>query len=467
MQFVDQVDICVKAGDGGNGIVAYRREKFIPRGGPSGGNGGRGGSVIIRADAGLNTLVDLRYKKHYKAERGGDGGPNDRHGKNGESLVLRVPVGTLVYKLNSGEQRAESRESGREGPHPSPPHTGEGAEGASLHPGGGADARPLADLTHDGQEYVIAKGGAGGRGNASFATSTLQTPKFAEKGEPTDEIEVRLELKLLADVGLVGYPSVGKSTLISKISAAKPKIADYPFTTLVPNLGVVKVDMSSFVVADMPGLIEGAHEGAGLGHQFLRHIERTRFIVHLIDVSGLTGRDPMHDFDAINDELRLHSEKLAGLPQIVALNKADMPDAEGIVAELRPHLEERGLEVFEISALTGMGLQPLLYRIAAKLEELPREEEAPPDEVVRFTVGPSEESWDARKTGDRMYEVSGRAVEMLVRRTELDNEYALRRMHKQLDKMGVIKRLKQLGVEEGDSVCIHGIEFEFTDEIYG
>lgn len=322
-------------------------------------------------------------------------------------------------------------------------------------------------MTHDGQEYVIAKGGAGGRGNASFATSTLQTPKFAEKGEPTDEIEVRLELKLLADVGLVGYPSVGKSTLISKISAAKPKIADYPFTTLVPNLGVVKVDMSSFVVADMPGLIEGAHEGAGLGHQFLRHIERTRFIVHLIDVSGLTGRDPMHDFDAINDELRLHSEKLAGLPQIVALNKADMPDAEGIVAELRPHLEERGLEVFEISALTGMGLQPLLYRIAAKLEELPREEEAPPDEVVRFTVGPSEESWDARKTGDRMYEVSGRAVEMLVRRTELDNEYALRRMHKQLDKMGVIKRLKQLGVEEGDSVCIHGIEFEFTDEIYG
>ncbi len=437
MQFVDQVDICVKAGDGGNGIVAFRREKYVPRGGPSGGNGGRGGNVIIKADSSLNTLVDLRYKKHYKAERGGDGGPNDRHGKNGEDLVLRVPVGTLVSVLRVKQLPEES------------------------------EWQVIADLTHDGQECIVAKGGAGGRGNASFATSTHQTPKFAEKGEPTDETEVRLELKLLADVGLVGYPSVGKSTLISKISAAKPKIADYPFTTLVPNLGVVKVDMSSFVVADMPGLIEGAHEGAGLGHQFLRHIERTRFLVHMIDVSGLTGRDPMHDFDAINDELRLHSEKLAALPQIVALNKADMPDAQAIIAKLRPCLEERGLEVFEISALTGTGLQPLLYRIAAKLEELPREEEAPVEEVVRFTVEPSEETWDARKIGDRMYEVEGRAVEMLVRRTDLGNEYALRRMHKQLDKMGVIKRLKALGVEEGDSVCIHGIEFEFTDEIYG
>jgi len=429
MQFVDQVEICVKSGDGGNGLVAFRQEKFMPRGGPSGGNGGRGGHFTIKADLSLNTLVDLRYKKHYKAERGGDGGPNDRHGKNGEDLTLRVPVGTLVYRAETDQV--------------------------------------LADLTHDGQEFIVAKGGVGGRGNASYATSTLQTPKFAEKGEPTDGIDLRLELKLLADVGLVGYPSVGKSTLISKISAAKPKIADYPFTTLVPNLGVVKVDMDSFVVADMPGLIEGAHDGAGLGHQFLRHIERTRFIVHLIDVSGLTGRDPMHDFDAINDELRMHSEKLAGLPQMVALNKADMPDAQGIIAELRPNLEARGLEVFEISALTGQGLQPLLYRITAKLEELPREEEKPADEVVRFTVAAPEATWDARKTGEREFEVDGRAVEMLVRRTDLDNEYALRRMHKLLNRMGVIKRLKGLGVQEGDTVKIHGIEFEFTDEIYG
>ena len=230
-------------------MVAYRHEKFIPRGGPSGGDGGRGGSVILQADAKLSTLVDLRYQKHYAAARGGDGGPNDRHGHNGEDLVLRVPVGTVVY-MAGGEV-------------------------------------PVADLNTDGQKYVASKGGAGGKGNAHFATSVLQTPKFAEKGEPIDEVSLVLELKLLADVGLIGYPSVGKSTLISKISAAKPKIADYPFTTLVPNLGVVKVADTSFVVADMPGLIEGAHEGAGLGHQFLRHIERTRLLVHLIDVSGL------------------------------------------------------------------------------------------------------------------------------------------------------------------------------------
>ncbi len=429
MQFVDQVEINVKAGDGGNGLVAFRREKYMPHGGPAGGNGGRGGNVIIEATFSLNTLVDLRYSKHYKATRGGDGGPNDRHGKNGDDLILRVPVGTLVIDAE------------RE--------------------------RVLADLTQDAQQYIAAKGGAGGRGNASFASSTQQTPKFAEKGEPTDEIALRLELKLIADVGLIGYPSVGKSTLISKVSAAKPKIADYPFTTLVPNLGVVKVDMDSFVVADMPGLIEGAHDGAGLGHQFLRHIERTRLLVHIIDVSGLTGRDPMRDFDAINDELRLHSEKLASLQQIVALNKVDMPDAAKIIEALKPELESRGLEVFEIAALTGEGLQPLLYRIVVKLDELPRELEEPADEVVRFTVTQSDDVWDAHKVADGEYEIEGRAVEMLVRRTDLTNEYAIRRMHRQLEKMGVIKWLRDQGVTEGDTVRIYGIEFEFSDEVYG
>lgn len=429
MQFVDQVEISIKSGDGGNGMVAFRHEKFMPHGGPSGGDGGKGGSVIIEATLSLNTLVDLRYKKNYRADRGGDGGPKDRHGRNGEDLVLRVPVGTLVCAEESG--------------------------------------RVLADLTQDGQRYVAAKGGAGGRGNASFATSTQQSPKFAEKGVPTDEVALRLELKLIADVGLIGYPSVGKSTLISKISAAKPKIADYPFTTLVPNLGVVKVDMNSFVVADMPGLIEGAHDGAGLGHQFLRHIERTRLLVHLIDVSGMTERNPMHDFDAINDELHLHSEKLASLPQMVALNKADMPDAAAIVAKLRPELESRGLEVFEISALTGQGVQPLVYRIMERLEELPREEEAPEDEVVRFTVTPSGDALDVRKVAEGEFEVDGSAVEMLVRRTDLANEHAIRRLHQQLGKLGVLKRLRDLGVAEGDTVKIREIEFEFTDEIYG
>ncbi len=411
--------------------MAFRHEKYVPRGGPSGGNGGRGGSIVIKADADLNTLVDLRYKKHYRADRGGDGGPNDCNGKRGKNLTLRVPIGTVVLDAETG--------------------------------------RVLADLTTDKQKYVAAAGGEGGRGNASFATSSQQAPKFAEKGEPTDEIALRLELKLIADVGLIGYPSVGKSTLISKISAAKPKIADYPFTTLVPNLGVVKVEHKSFVVADMPGLIEGAHTGAGLGHQFLRHIERTRLLVHIIDVSGYTERDPMEDFDNINNELRLHSEKLAELPQMVALNKADMPDSGDIIDRLRPDLEDRGLEVFAISALTGQGLQPLIYRIMERLEQLPQSElpaDETQDEVVRFTVEPAD-TWDAQKIGENEYEVTGKAVEMLIRRTDLENEYALRRLHRQLDKLGVISSLRKLGAGEGDTVMIYGIEFEYTDEIYG
>lgn len=426
MQFVDQVDIFVKGGDGGDGLVAFRREKYKPRGGPSGGNGGRGGSVVILADAKLNTLVDLRYKRHYAAERGANGGPNDKHGKNGRDLVLRVPVGTVVTDSETG--------------------------------------RVIADLTGAGQKCVAAKGGEGGRGNASFASSTNQTPKFAERGEPADERPIALELKLLADVGLVGYPNVGKSTLISRISSAKPKIADYPFTTIVPNLGVVSIDGRSFVVADMPGLIEGAHDGAGLGHVFLRHIERTRLLVHLIDVSGFSGRDPTGDFDAINCELQAHSEKLASLPQIVALNKADMPAAREITDQLRAELEPRGLEVFEISALTGLGVQPLLYRVADRLDELPREEYTPVGGVAHFTVESAEETWDARRTGANEFVVEGRAAEMLVRRTDINNEYAMRRLHRQLERMGVIKRLRELGAQQGDLVRIAGTEFDFVDE---
>ncbi len=425
MQFLDQVEITAKGGDGGNGIVAFRHEKFVPHGGPSGGNGGRGGSVIIEADGKLNTLVDLRYKKHYAAERGRDGGPNDKHGKNGGDLVLRVPVGTLVYEPDSGQA--------------------------------------IADLAQDGQQCVAARGGEGGRGNASFASSTNQTPRFAEKGEPVEAVRIRLELKLLADVGIIGYPNVGKSTLISRISAAKPKIADYSFTTLVPTLGVVSVDDRSFVVADMPGLIEGAHEGAGLGDQFLRHIERTRLLVHMIDVSGFSGRDPANDLDAINHELSAYSETLTASPQIVALNKIDMPGSSEIVGALKPKLVERGLEVLEISALTGQGLQPLIYRIADRLESLPRRE-LPVQEVARFTVDREAQSWQARRVEDGKFVVTGRPVEMLVVRTDIQNEYALRRMHGQLDKMGVIKALKNEGAKHGDIVTIKGVEFDFWDE---
>ena len=428
MQFVDQVDITVEAGDGGNGIVALRREKFVPRGGPSGGDGGRGGSVIIQADAHLGTLVDLRYKKNYKAARGGNGGPNDRHGKDGEDLIIKVPVGTLVYHARN--------------------------------------SRLMADLAADGTQFVAGKGGEGGRGNASFATSTMQTPRFAEKGEPAEQIPLTLELKLLADVGLIGYPNVGKSTLISRISAAKPKIADYPFTTLVPNLGVVKIDNRSFVVADMPGLIDGAHEGAGLGHVFLRHIERTRLLVHLIDVSGLSEREAIADFDSINEELHSHSEKLAALPQMVALNKVDMPQAGEIVQALAPRLKERGLEVHEISALTGQGIQQLVYNVADRLDQLPKELVEVQQEVVRFTIEPERDKWQARKLTDGRFIVKGRPVEVLVARTDTSNEYALRRMHRRLDKMGVIKRLRELGAQHGDTVMIRDMEFDFHDEAY-
>jgi GTPase len=427
MQFVDQVSITVKAGDGGNGLVAFRREKGIPRGGPAGGDGGVGGSVIFRANSNLNTLVDLRYKHEYLAQRGGDGGPSQRHGKNGTDLVIDVPVGTVVYDAESG--------------------------------------LVLADIVEENEERVIAKGGAGGRGNESFATSRLHTPRFAERGEPTEPLKLTLELKLVADVGLVGFPNVGKSTLIARISAARPKIADYPFTTLVPNLGVVKVDEHSFVVADMPGLIEGASQGAGLGLQFLRHIERTRLLVHLIDVSGFSGREPEADFDAINAELAAHSERLAVLPQLVALNKSDVSGAAEIADGVEAKLKTQDLEVFRISAVTGEGVQKLLYRVADKLSELPREPVRMAEEAVRFSVQP-EEGFEVHRDDDGAFVVTGKGIEMLIARTDTGNEYALRRLHKQLDRVGVIKELRKVGVTNGDTVRIKDMEFDFTDEAW-
>jgi GTP-binding protein len=316
MVFIDEAEIDATAGSGGNGAVAFRKEKFVPRGGPNGGDGGHGGSVIVEVDPALGTLADLRYKRSYKAERGGDGGNNNKSGKAGVGLTIKVPPGTMVYDRASGQL--------------------------------------LADLVNPGQSIVAAKGGIGGRGNASYATSTQQAPMFAEKGEPGESRELRLELKLLADVGIIGYPNAGKSTLISKVSAAKPKIADYPFTTLIPNLGVVRVEEGrSFVMADIPGLIEGAHEGVGLGIQFLRHIERTKILLHMVDVSGLTGRDPLDDYEKINQELRLFSENLAGLSQIIALNKVDVPDSDEVAQRVQQELAGKDVPIFRISALTG------------------------------------------------------------------------------------------------------------------
>jgi GTP-binding protein len=327
MQFIDLVKIHVKAGAGGNGCVAFRREAHVPKGGPSGGDGGDGGSVILRADPQLATLLDYRYRQHYKARRGEDGRGRDQYGKGADDLILKVPPGTMVYELDTGEL--------------------------------------LADLDQPGDELVVAQGGKGGRGNIHFATPWNQAPQEAEDGTPGEERSLRLELKLLADVGLLGYPSVGKSTFISKVSKAKPKIADYPFTTLVPNLGVVRLDTErQMVIADIPGLIEGASEGAGLGHQFLRHVERTRVLIHILEASVFTGpeRDPEGDFDRINQELQSYAPELAETPQIVVLNKCDLTETREAFEELEKRFAERGIELFAMSCATGEGVQDVLNR---------------------------------------------------------------------------------------------------------
>jgi GTPase len=437
--FVDEVSIHVKGGNGGDGAVSFRREKHVPRGGPDGGDGGRGGSVVMAADLNLTTLLDFRYRRDTKAGRGENGAGNQKHGANGAGVELRVPVGTLVTDAESGVV--------------------------------------VADFVRPEQREVVARGGIGGRGNARFATSTHQTPRFGEKGEPGEERDLRLELKLLADVGLVGFPNVGKSTLIARISAARPKIADYPFTTLAPNLGVARVDdQHAFVVADIPGLIEGAHAGAGLGDQFLRHVERTRLLVHLLDVSGLSGRDPWADFEIVNQELRAHSERLAERPQLVALNKADMPGAAAVTRELLPRLEAAGYAVFPISALTGQGVQLLLYAIGDRLQSLPVEAPPPETEVVRIT-GPEEDAWEieavdggpsgsaraAEPPPAQTWVVRGKKVERLVVMTDMANEAGIRRLQRILDRMGVVGRLRALGAADGDTVRIGKTEFEFID----
>ncbi|HEX9024363.1 MAG TPA: GTPase ObgE [Geobacteraceae bacterium] len=330
MKFIDEVKINVQSGAGGAGCVSFRREKFIPLGGPNGGDGGKGGDVIFEATGGLSTLLELRYRPHLKAERGKNGMGKDRHGANGKDLKILVPVGTIVRDAESGEV--------------------------------------LADLTEPGKPLVLFKGGRGGQGNARFATSTHKAPKFAQPGEPGEERWLRLELKLLADVGLIGFPSVGKSSLIARVSAARPKIADYPFTTLTPNLGVVAYkNYRSFVMADIPGLIEGAHAGAGLGHRFLRHVERTDILVHMLDISAMPERDPMAEYGAINRELALFNAELAEKTQIVAVNKIDLPQARENLPQVTKWFEERGIRVFAISAATGEGVQPLLDEIARNL----------------------------------------------------------------------------------------------------
>lgn len=423
--FYDQAKIFVKGGDGGAGAVAFRREKYVPEGGPSGGDGGRGGNVVFMADEGLRTLVDFRYKRHYKADRGEHGMGKNMHGKGGEDLVVRIPTGTIIKDSDSGEV--------------------------------------LADLTEHGQRFVVAPGGRGGRGNARFMSNTNKAPTLAEKGEPGEERWLTLELKLLADVGLVGFPNVGKSTMISQVSAAKPKIADYHFTTLVPNLGVVELeDGESFVMADIPGLIEGAHTGAGLGHEFLRHTERTRLILHVLDIAGSEERDPLEDYRIIQDELRQYSPELAQRPMLVVANKMDIPGADENLERLQNFLGE-DIEIFPVSAATGDGLKPLIYRVAQLLPEIPAPEIfVRKDELHKVTQVEQKERFELTKE-DGIFVIRGKEVEKHVKMTLFESEEGVYRFQNILKTMGVDDALRSAGIQQGDKVQIAEVEFDWQD----
>ncbi|PDM41477.1 GTPase ObgE [Parageobacillus yumthangensis] len=427
--FVDQVKIYVKGGDGGNGMVAFRREKYVPKGGPAGGDGGKGGDVVFVVDEGLRTLMDFRYQRHFKAPRGENGMSKNQHGKNGEDLIVKVPPGTVVIDADTNQV--------------------------------------LADLTENGQRFVVAKGGRGGRGNTRFATPANPAPEIAENGEPGEERNVILELKLLADVGLVGFPSVGKSTLLSVVSAAKPKIAEYHFTTLVPNLGVVETDDGrSFVMADLPGLIEGAHQGVGLGHQFLRHIERTRVIVHVIDMAATEGRDPYEDYLVINEELKQYNLRLTERPQIIAANKMDMPNAEENLQKFREKIGD-DVPIFPISAVTKQGVRELLFAIADLLETTPEfplhEVEEPAVQRVVYKYEKEEPPFTITRGSDGAFILSGEKVEKLFKMTDFSREESIRRFARQLRAMGVDDALRERGAKDGDIVRLLDYEFEFVD----
>lgn len=423
MKFIDRVKIYVQAGTGGNGTVAFRREAHVPKGGPSGGDGGRGGSVIFVATNSLSTLLDLRYYREYKAQNGEKGHAKKMHGADADDLVIRVPVGTCVYDDDTGNI--------------------------------------IADLTKDGQRAVIAKGGRGGRGNARFASSRNPAPKICENGEPGEKFNLRVELKLLADVGLVGFPSVGKSTLLSVVSKARPQIADYHFTTIVPNLGVVQVkDGRSFVMADLPGLIEGASQGKGLGHQFLRHIERCRVIVHIIDMSGSEGRDPYEDYVTINKELGEYEYRLLERPQIIVANKMDCDEAEENLKKFKEKLGDQ--KVFPIIAPIHEGIDAVLYAVADALETAPdffnQEEE---QESVLYTYKEEEKPFTIHNKGNGVWEVTGKKVERLVQMASFTTDDGFQRFALQIRNMGIDDALREAGCEDGDTVRLYDFEFEF------
>jgi GTPase len=426
--FIDKAKIFVKSGNGGDGAISFRREKYVPLGGPDGGDGGRGGDVIFEVDPGLTTLLDFKYQKKFTSEPGGNGQGSKCYGKDGKDLYVKVPMGTIIKDFETD--------------------------------------KVIADLSHKDDVFVIARGGKGGKGNCKFCTPTRQAPNFAEPGMPGEERWITLELKLLADVGLVGFPNVGKSTFISTVTAAKPKIANYHFTTLKPNLGVVKAEgVNSFVMADIPGIIEGASEGVGLGLEFLRHIERTRILVHIVDISGLEGRDPFDDFVKINEELKKYSVKLWDRPQIVVANKADMLYDEEIFENFKKRVNELGFDkVYKMSAATKQGVEVIIKEAARMLTEIPITELEIADEdrfipeEKRFTYDISIEEGDA---DNKVFVVYGTFVDRLLNAVNVNEANSLRYFHKVLKNKGVFDDLREMGIQDGDVVRLNDFEFEY------
>ena len=422
--FTDYVKIIVKSGDGGDGAISFRREKYVAAGGPDGGDGGKGGDVYFTVDPDANTLIDFRFKKKFKAESGKSGEGNHRYGKSGDDLYIKVPLGTVIKDAESG--------------------------------------KVLADLCEKGQTEKVFPGGRGGKGNSHFATSTRQAPHFSQGGEKGIEKEIILELKLLADVGLIGFPNVGKSTFLSVVTSATPKIADYHFTTLEPNLGVVKSEYGdSFVIADIPGIIEGASDGTGLGLQFLRHIERTRLLLHVIDASGVEGRNPVEDFNTINNELKNYSEKLSKRTQIIVANKVDLMQDETAYNELEKLAKEKGLAIFKISGVTGQGVKELLDYLSKTLKTLPKEELVEIEDRKVYELEDKDEFTITREDG--MFVVDGPGVQRIMRRVNLEDNESMYYFQKCLEQLGVNQKLKEAGVQEGDTVKVVDWELEWYD----
>ncbi len=428
--FIDTAKVFIKSGKGGDGAISFRREKYVPLGGPDGGDGGRGGSIIFQVETGITTLLDFKYKKKFIAESGSNGGGQKCYGKDGENLYIKVPMGTIIREAESN--------------------------------------KIIADLSHKGQELVLLRGGKGGKGNVKFATPTKQAPHYAEPGMPGDELNIILELKLLADVGLLGFPNVGKSTLLSMTTKAKPKIANYHFTTLKPNLGVVAVEgIEPFVMADIPGIIEGAAEGVGLGIQFLRHIERTRLLIHIVDISGVEGREPFEDFVKINEELKKYSVKLWDRPQIVVANKTDMLYDESIFEDFKKKVQEMGFDkVFKMSAATNEGVDAVMKEAARMLKEIPvteleiSEDEMYIPEEKKFTYDISVESNE--EEGYNVYVVEGTFVDRLLSAVNVNDPDSLRYFHKVLRNKGIFDELREMGIKDGDMVRLNDFEFEYV-----